>query len=513
MARCKGSEMANWAKDVISDDGIKNDWGSVARVRGRAESAWAAYDSRKMPGRAALVANPGFRRRSDSCYKSLNSGTTTSAFHAQEEAGTGEEGAGMAVSVRGIGQLLNAAQSTFVGLLRVLSIPIVLSLGLASGYTTYYGMAHFITDWIALIVTVAVQSIMVICSLELAGMHLRANALRYLATCAALLVAVCVSVSFSYFQFYEISQKDDLVIDRQKVMRVSVNEYLDAITARKSEIMAQQQARVEDAYKNSTTAFLGTHEGMPEGYRNTVGKGPVWEHYNQLYVQAQADAKKLAQRFGELDERISLLRARMSSFTVGPGSEPSAHAAMLEAFQAVQGGFEALAAEYVAAGVTAPILPSFTEFNRPLEPSFAMWHNVSLFALACALMVDFFTVALSYKLEFSAPGPLTEEEKELAYMGLRQFSEFSINRDDELEVFIEKTELERARRFSDWNRMFAVAMLLNRGYLRKVNDRSVEFAPNLYPIMAERMRLQPPGESAEEGEVRLRQLVAKKMYG
>ncbi|BBL71389.1 hypothetical protein MoryE10_19950 [Methylogaea oryzae] len=419
----------------------------------------------------------------------------------------------MAFSVGGIGHILNAAQSTFVGLLRVLSIPIVLSLGLASGYTTYYGMAHFITDWIALIVTVAVQSITVICSLELAGMHFRANAVRYLATCAALLVALCVSVSFSYFQFYEISQKDDLVIDRHKAMRVAVNEYLDAITKRKAEIMAQQQARVEEAYKNSTSAFLGTQSGMPEGYKNNVGKGPVWEHYNQLYLQSQADAKKLAQRFGELDELISVLRAKMSSFTVGPGSEASVHAAMLDAFQKVQGGFEALAAEYVAAGIPAPVLPSFTELNRPLEPSFAMWHNVSLFALACALMVDFFTVVLSYKLEFSAPGPLNEEEKELAYTGLRQFSEFTINRDDELEILIEKTELERARRFSDWNRMFVVAMLLNRGYLRKVNDRRVEFAPNLYPVMAERMRMQPPDESPAEGELRLRQLVAKKVYG
>ena len=35
--------------------------------------------------------------------------------------------------------------------------------------------------------------------------------------------------------------------------------------------------------------------------------------------------------------------------------------------------------------------------------------------------------------------------------------------------------------------MFAVALLLNRGYLRKISDKTVEFAPNLYPIIARRL--------------------------
>lgn len=418
-----------------------------------------------------------------------------------------------ALSTGGIGSLLNAAQSTFVGLLRVLSIPIVLSLSLASGYTTYYGMAHFITDWIALIVTIAVQSIMVISALELATSHWRANITRYLATCAAMVVALIVSVSFSYFKFYEFSQRDNLFIDRQNALRASVDGYLDAVTARKSQIMAVQQSRIDEAHQRTTSAFLGTQPGMPEGYRNTVGKGPVWEHYNSLYEQAQADAKVLAQRFADLDLRVADLRKKLNGFVMGGQDAKAAYETVLDAYQHVQGGFEALAAEYAVAGVAAPVLASFAEFIRPVEPSFAMWKNVSYFALSCALMVDFFTLVLSYKLEFSAPGPLTEEEEELAYLGMRQFSEFTINRNDELEVVIEKTELERARRFSDWNRMFAVALLLNRGYLRKVNNRSVEFAPNLYPIIANRMRMQPPTQTPADEEARLQELVTRKLHG
>jgi hypothetical protein len=72
-----------------------------------------------------------------------------------------------------IGGWLNLIQTTFVGLLRVLSVPIVLMLSVASGYTTYYGLSFFITPWIAMIVTVAVQSIVVICSLGCTGAPIR----------------------------------------------------------------------------------------------------------------------------------------------------------------------------------------------------------------------------------------------------------------------------------------------------------------------------------------------------
>jgi hypothetical protein len=144
-----------------------------------------------------------------------------------------------------------------------------------------------------------------------------------------------------------------------------------------------------------------------------------------------------------------------------------------------------------------------------------MWEDISWFALACASMVDFFVLVLSYRLEFTAPGPLTEEEKDLAYQGLRQFGEFTINKNDELEFVIERTELERARRFSDWPRMFAVAFLLNRGYLRKMSDRSVEFAPNLYPLIAERMSARQPPElrALPGGEDKLGEALRRKGHG
>lgn len=410
----------------------------------------------------------------------------------------------------GIGQFLNSVQSTFVGLLRIWSIPIVLSLSLASGYTTYYGMAHFITPWIALIITVAVQSIVVIGSLELAGMHWNANPLRYLATLVALLVALVVSVTFSYFKFYEISQSDAIFIERQNTLRTAVNGFLDEVVARRADILAQQKKRQDVAYKEATTAFLGTHPSLPRNYRGKVGKGPVWEHYNRAYQDEQNREESLNRSFAELDQQVAALRNRVNGLAQGNAHDRADYEAMLDVFQQVQGKVEALAAFYTLSPLNAPVLASFEAFNREVEPTFAMWKNLSWFALACAAMVDFFAVVLSYKLEFTAPGPLSDEEKKLAWEGLSQFSEFAINRNDELEISIEKTELERARRISDRTRMFVVAMLLSRGYLRKVNPRSVEFAPNLYPVLAEFMGSNP---AAAEGAPRLVELVRKKVHG
>jgi hypothetical protein len=413
-----------------------------------------------------------------------------------------------------IGQWLNAIQTTFVGLLRVWSVPIVLLLSLASGYTTYYGLSFFITDWIALIITIAVQSIVVICTLELAAMHWRANLTRFVSTAVSLLVAVFVSVSFSYFKFYEFSQRDTILIDRLGTFQSDINRYLESVVGVKSGLMSAQQKRVEQASLEASQAYVGSHPAMQGEFRNQIGKGPFWTHFNDILEAERTKLKALESRFTDLDRYLAEVRSGLKEFSLRM-DDAAAYERMLRSLQDLQGSAENLAAVYGLKPVEAPRFGSYAEFARGITPSFAMWENISLFALACAAMVDFFTLVLSYRLEFTAPGPLTEGEKDLAYQGLRQFGEFTINKNDELEFVIEKTELERARRYSDWERMFAVAMLLNRGYLRKISERAVEFAPNLYPVIGERMQAardaDKPGEAANDNK--LDEVLIRKGYG
>lgn len=383
-----------------------------------------------------------------------------------------------------IGGWLNLIQTTFVGLLRVLSVPIVLMLSACSGYTTFYGLRYFITPWIALTVTVAVQSIIVICSLEMASMHFRANPLRYLSVLLSLLVALTVSVTFSYFKFYEFSERDALQLSRLGQLERELGDYLTEVGRLRGALAAAQRQRIEVAARETKQAFLSAAPGMAG---QKVGKGKTWSYFNDLLSQEQIKLKSLEAETEPLNQSLTETRTAMLRFSRNT-EDADSYEALNESFHRLVNEADRLASGQGHAALTPPRIAPFKEFSRAMTPSFEMWHQLSWFAFACAAMVDFFTLILSYRLETTAPGPLTPHEKNLAFEGLCQFSQFRVNDNNELEFNLDRSELERARRVSDWERMFAVAFLLNRGYLRKRNRRTVEFAPNLYPIIAERLK-------------------------
>lgn len=387
----------------------------------------------------------------------------------------------------GLGRMINQVQTIFVAALRLWTIPIVLMLSVSSGFTTYYGMSHFIIPWIALVITIAIQSIIVICSLEIAGVHWRANKLRYFSIAASLLIALAASVTFSYFKFYEISQSETIHINRLNEVRHQVDDYINNIVDVKTQIFEQQRAELALATKNVSQAYFGTHPDIPKAYRNAVGEGPFWKRYNQLYLEKKAKNERLESIFIGLDEQIAQLQIGLNQLDNDSAEIEAAYQQVLTGLQGVQQHFNKLAVQVGHSIPKAPVLMAYSQFVQGITPSFSMWKSFSLFAFACAVMVDFFTVLLSYRLEFTAPGPLTEKEEDLVFQCIKQFNEFRINENDELEMIIAKSDIEKARNYSDWSRMFAVGFLLSRGFLRKIDKRTVEFAPNLYPLIADRL--------------------------
>ncbi len=387
----------------------------------------------------------------------------------------------------GSGYLINRIQTLFVSMLRIWTIPIVLMLSVASGFTTFYGLSHFITPWIAVVITIAIQSIIVICSLEMASMHWRANRVRYFSVVVSLAIALTASVTFSYFKFYEISEKESLHINRLHDIRQEIKTYLDKVLGVKSRIMQLQKQELEQAMQESTQAYFGTHAQIADAQKNHVGEGPFWRHYHQIYLEKKQLFAQREQWFPEIDKSIRNLQESLNNLDVNDKPD-QAYAELLKNFQDIQLLISRLSETMPDAALPdTPMLMTYRQFVEDVKPSFLMYNQFSWFAFSCAAMVDFFTVLLSYRLEFSAPGPLTPREEELVFECLRRFTEFRINQNDELEMVIEKTELEKARRYSDWARMFMVGLLLSRGFLRKVDNRTVEFAPNLYPLIAEKM--------------------------
>ncbi len=397
----------------------------------------------------------------------------------------------------GLARLINRAQTSFVGLLRIWSIPIVVMLSIASGYTTYYGMSYFITWWIALIITIAIQSIIVIASLEIAGIHWKANRVRYLSVMLSLLIAVAASVTFSYFKFYEISEEKNIQLKHLASLRLSVEEYLDDAMQMSREVVAEQRGKTDEAAEEANQAYLGTHPEVTSRYRNQVGRGPFWRHYNQLYLKEKERLQALEQAAESLGRQVRALRERVARLATDTRNQKIYDQVAADLIS-VQSAFDALVLDDVRRVRSAPVLEPYDAFVQGVTPSFAMWDAFSLFAFLCAVMVDFFTILLSYRLEFTAPGPLSEHEQDMVYECLSQFSQLRINHNDELEIVIEKSPIEQARRYSDWSRMFGVAFLLSRGYLRKVGNRAVEFAPNLYPVIATRLARQVRSQRADQ---------------
>lgn len=385
-----------------------------------------------------------------------------------------------------LGHFISRLQSLFVGLLRIWTIPIVLMLSIASGFTTYYGLSHFITPWIALTITVAIQSIVVICSLELASIHWQANKIRFLSVVLSLAIALAASVTFSYFKFYEISEQETIHLNRLTALKTDVKQYLDETTAVKNLILEKQRQALDKASKDVSQAYFGTHTEIAPEYKNQVGEGPFWKHFNQIYLDKKQALENIEQAFTSLDASIRQLQNQLNKLDAAETAE-NTYTEMVASFQDVQLKVNQLPVLADKPFPTAPLLMPYRQFVQDIKPSFAMWKGFSAFAFICAAMVDFFTVLLSYRLEFTSPGPLNSQEEELVFECLREFSEFTINENDELQMVIEKTPLERARHYSDWSRMFAVGLLLNRGFLRKIDHRTVEFAPNLYPLIADKM--------------------------
>ncbi len=386
-----------------------------------------------------------------------------------------------------LAQKIDQTQTLFVSLLRLWTIPIVLLLSLASGFTTFYGMSHFITPWIALIITVAIQSIIVICSLELASVRWQANRVRFLSIVLTLLIGLAASISFSYFKFYEIANQQQIQHARLEGVRQSISAYLARVEAAGAELQKAQQARVEKAEDAFRQAYFGTHPVIPPKFKGMVGDGPFSRQFRKVVEQERDRLEKLRQAQVHLRQAIAKLRIDLNHLGNGRSIEQQAYERVLDAVHQVHLQYSALRSEFDGAAVTEPRLTSYAQVTQKLQPSFAMWRGFSPFAFACALMVDLFTVLLSYRLELSSPAPLSEDEKRLVLKLLTQFRDYRINEHDELELTIDKAPWERARRYQDGPRLFAVGLLLKRGLLRRVNRHQVEFAPGLYSLIAEEL--------------------------
>ena len=382
--------------------------------------------------------------------------------------------------------LIYQIQNVFVRLLVISKIPLILLLSCASGYTTYYGMKLFITGWIALIITIAVQAILVMATVELSRLHWRASLLHFSSTVLYLLVALSVSIFFSYFKFYEISESTALQEIKYNRLKKNIDQYLNTVLTQKSERVEIHNQRVLKARYQSDQAYLGTHPAMPNRVQGIVGKGSYWEYFNEGVEREQRTLSNLKIRFDGLDKEIKELSVLLSKQGLAELRVKSNYQAVKTRYQMVGDQSNSLMSDSGQATLMQPSLESFEQYIE-IKPSLDVLGSLAPLALFLAVMVDLFTLILSYRLEVMPPETLSNHEKRLAFLGLQEFPDWTINQGGHLETRLEHNEEEAALDYDDSWRKLIVGMLLNRGMLRKVSGKKVEFSPQLYSLIIDQL--------------------------
>ena len=124
----------------------------------------------------------------------------------------------------------------------------------------------------------------------------------------------------------------------------------------------------------------------------------------------------------------------------------------------------------------SPHIPDYEEYIR-FTPSFESLtlKRISLISLFLAILVDSFTIILSYWLEKNPFGNVTDRDRDRLIERLLEFTQWNLNDHDQLEFRLQKTASERVKGIHDVERLFAASSFLNKGYLRRVDKNTAEF--------------------------------------
>ena len=187
-----------------------------------------------------------------------------------------------------------------------------------------------------------------------------------------------------------------------------------------------------------------------------------------------------------MDKEIKELSVLLSKQGLAELRVKSNYQAVKTRYQMVGDQSNSLMSDSGQATLMQPSLESFEQYIE-IKPSLDVLGSLAPLALFLAVMVDLFTLILSYRLEVMPPETLSNHEKRLAFLGLQEFPDWTINQGGHLETRLEHNEEEAALDYDDSWRKLIVGMLLNRGMLRKVSGKKVEFSPQLYSLIIDQL--------------------------
>jgi hypothetical protein len=381
----------------------------------------------------------------------------------------------------GLNQFVHRLYVTFINLMHVTTIPIVIALSVASGFTTFGGMRLYINEWIALAVTFAVQSILVLAAFELSNTYFRAHRLRFLFLLLSLLIAVSVSINFSYIMFYEKSRGASEKVEKFERMDDDIQAYIAEVKRIKSEAVAEKLARIEELKRQSQSRL---REAPPRDAPRSQ-----WYRWRLLYEsdnkELVAEKEELATLVGRFEQDVE---PRVSSFLAGTWrqeiiNDAAGYTRAVTEFDVLTNLIGDGLSRAGRTPVKSPVITPWELFNQ-LSPPYAF---LSQLPLLLAFVIDILIFLFSWRLKSLPFGVMSEEEKELAYYGIKQFTGHRIGRDDRLQFRITKTGDEESEDYDDKLRTNILALLMTKGYAKRVDGQHVELSPRFDDTLAKKL--------------------------
>lgn len=372
-------------------------------------------------------------------------------------------------------------QLFFTNFITVLIVPIIIALSIASGYTTFHGMINFITPWIAFPVTFAVQAIIILAAFKLSRSYWKANRTRYLSYIVSLIIGLIISVYFSYFTFYEKSQSKFIKEVKFNALRTTIEDYIQEARKSKVEIILRKERNLELFSAQADSAELGRGSFLPDSLRGRTGRGGFYWSKKREERRQRMNLDVFKQDFEKIEAESDSFLANLD---IDALRDRANYRLMLARFSKLSNKIQNMLSNYGYQVINQPELISYERFVE-LIPDFVVLRNISYFSLFLAVIIDVLAFVFSYRLSEMPTRLLSSEERRLAYLGIKEFSRYSINKRDQLELIIEKSSIEKADGYDDSARMFIAALLLNSELSKKVDADKVEFTPTFYPIIAQ----------------------------
>lgn len=352
----------------------------------------------------------------------------------------------------------------FVNLLRIFRIPLVLSLVIASGYTTYLGMVNFIDTFIALTVTVAVQIIIVLSSYELAKSNFKIQKGRFIGFLISLLLGLIVSANFTYITFFNNSNSQKVKKEEFEKLDTMLWEYRQKVNSKKSELIAELNNAINEKKKERD------EEGREGKLSGIPGFGKVYDAFDKEYKELLSDKE---QKLGQLKIIDSTMNRFFSSWNYDNLKSSKNNSKLLDLYtkmiQVNENTFSDLGDNLT---VQPPQLINPEELKEVKGiPPYAIVNQLPLYL---ALVLDFLIFLISTRLDILPIGELSDAELEFVFQKIFQISAVDINDNNHFQIEIDACNN---------NQKYAISLLLHKGYLHRVDKNLVESTPKFFDVV------------------------------